>query len=63
MIQPLTNLNMPFYCLNSNNWPIWHSTFQVGSFLDFGNWILATGLEIGRFLDELGDFWIFQFPP
>jgi hypothetical protein len=25
--------------------------------LDFGNWTLAMGLEIGRFLGELGEFW------
>ena len=25
--------------------------------MDFGNWTLATGLEIGRFLGELGEFW------
>ena len=25
-------------------------------FLDFGNWTLAMGLEIRRFLEELGEF-------
>jgi hypothetical protein len=43
--------------------PIRLSTFQVGKFLDIGNWTLATELDFGRFLGELGDVLIFQFPP
>jgi hypothetical protein len=69
MIQPLTNLAMPLLSKIVIIVPMRLSTFQVGYFLDFGNWTLATGLEIGRFLGELGEFWAigrfldFQFSP
>jgi hypothetical protein len=66
MIQPLTNINMPFYCLNSdksgtvpfrldNFWTLeielWQRDWKLGDF--WVNW---------ENFGQLGDFWIFQFP-
>jgi hypothetical protein len=66
MIQLLTNLNMPFYCINSNNGRSGTVPFRLDNF-----WTLEIGLcrqdwKLGDFwvnwenFGQLGDFWIFQ---